>query len=321
MKTENMPKIELHVHLDGSVRPETIMELLPNTKEEDIKGASENLKDYLKKFDIPLKIMQTKENLERIAKELAKDLKKDNVIYAEIRFAPMKHLEEGLTPNEVVDSVLNGLKKVDIKTNLILCLMRGADFSSNLEVVNLALKYLDNGVCGLDLAGDESTYKTSDYKEFFEIAKDNDIPFTIHAGEAAGVESINEAIDMGAKRIGHGISCLEDKDTLKRIIDEKIVLEVCPTSNTHTGAVLKYQKHPIYNLYKKGVLVTVNTDNRTVSDITLTKEYSKLIENFGILKEDFINMNKTAIKNSFLKQMEKADLLEKYEEIENNTLE
>ena len=137
----------------------------------------------------------------------------------------------------------------------------------------------------------------------------------------AHAATINEAIDMGAKRIGHGISCLEDKDTLKRIIDEKIVLEVCPTSNTHTGAVLKYQKHPIYNLYKKGVLVTVNTDNRTVSDITLTKEYSKLIENFGILKEDFINMNKTAIKNSFLKQMEKADLLEKYEEIENNTLE
>lgn len=315
MKTENMPKIELHVHLDGSVRPKTIMEFL-DVKEEDIKASNGDLSDYLDKFEAPLKILQTKENLERVAKELAEDLKEDNVIYAEIRFAPMKHTKEGLTPDEVIESVLNGLKQVDIKTNLILCLMRGDSFGDNLTVVNEALKYLGSGVCGLDLAGDESAYKTSDYKEFFEIAKDNDIPFTIHAGEASGIDSINEAINLGAKRIGHGIRCLEDKDTLKRIIDEEIVLEVCPTSNVHTGAVLKYEKHPIYNLYKKGVLVTINTDNRTVSDITLTKEYSNLIETFGILKDDFINMNKIAIKNSFLPSMEKADLSEKLEQEE-----
>ena len=261
--------------------------------------------DVLREFKRDLDLVRDKINL-----------KEDNVIYAEIRFAPMKHTKEGLTPDEVIESVLNGLKQVDIKTNLILCLMRGDSFGDNLTVVNVALKYLGSGVCGLDLAGDESAYKTSDYKEFFEIAKDNDIPFTIHAGEASGIDSINEAINLGAKRIGHGIRCLEDKDTLKRIIDEEIVLEVCPTSNVHTGAVLKYEKHPIYNLYKKGVLVTINTDNRTVSDITLAKEYSNLIETFGILKDDFINMNKIAIKNSFLPSMEKADLLEKLEQEE-----
>ena len=163
-----MKKIELHVHLDGSIRPTTISELLDISLEEAIKlstgsNKTNSLKEYLDKFDIPLKIMQTKENLERVSYELALDLQKENVIYAEIRFAPMKHLLKGLTPEEVIDSVLLGLKKVNIKTNLILCMMRGDSFENNLKVIELALKYLNKGICAIDLAGAEGIYPTGDY--------------------------------------------------------------------------------------------------------------------------------------------------------------
>ena len=316
MKVEEMPKIELHVHLDGSVRLETLKEILGDIKREDvIANNCQSLEEYLEKFDLPIKAMQSKENLERVAYELTEDLKDDNVIYAEIRFAPLKHTKEGLDVDEVVESVLNGLKKGKIKTNLILCLMRGDDFASNLKVVESAIKYLGSGVCGLDLAGDEDKYSLNDYKELFAIAKDNDIPFTIHAGETGNSQNIKEAIDMGAKRIGHGISAVNDKFLIQELIEKQIVLEVCPTSNVDTKAVSKYIKHPVYNLYKKGLLITINTDNKLVSNITLTEEYARLINTFGFLKEDFINMNKNAINGAFISDSEKEELLKKLSEI------
>ena len=161
MRLEELPKVELHLHLDGSVRPKTAGELLNKSEKEiekDMIAMAEcnNLNDYLTKFEIPEMIMQTKDNLERVAKELAEDLKKENVIYAEIRFAPMKHVKKGLSGEEVIDSVLNGLKQVDIKTNLILCMMRGSSYKENDEVIELAKKYLNKGVCAIDLAGAEA---------------------------------------------------------------------------------------------------------------------------------------------------------------------
>lgn len=307
-----MNKIELHVHLDGSVREKTAYELGHITKEEiHAKEKCKDLNDYLTKFDKVNDIMQTKENLERIAYELAYDLKRENVIYAEIRFAPLKHLKKGLTMEEVVQSVLNGLKKVNIKTNLILCLMRGESFQNNLNTIKVALKFLNKGVCAIDLAGAEAIYKTENYKELFLIAKDNNIPFTIHAGEADGKESIYSAINFGASRIGHGIRCLEDDNLVKEIINRKIVLEICPTSNVQTNVVDKYEKHPIYELYKKGVLVTINTDNRTVSNITLKEEYNKLKKAFNFTEKDFKQMNINAIKGAFITDNEKIELLKK----------
>ena len=173
MRLEELPKVELHLHLDGSVRPKTAGELLNKSEKEiekDMIAMAEcnNLNDYLTKFEIPEMIMQTKDNLERVAKELAEDLKKENVIYAEIRFAPMKHVKKGLSGVEVIDSVLNGLKQVDIKTNLILCMMRGSSFKENDEVIELAKKYLNKGVCAIDLAGAEAMYKTCLYKDLFD---------------------------------------------------------------------------------------------------------------------------------------------------------
>lgn len=309
---KNIPKIELHLHLDGSAHVEMVKDLLHI--EEDItddmvvKNTCDSLDSYLGKFTLPIKAMQTKESLEKIAFALTEDLQKENVVYAEIRFAPMLHTKKGLTMEEVVLSVLKGLQKGRIKTNLILCMMRGESFSVNKSVIDLARKFFKKGVCAVDLAGSEAKYPVTLYKELLVYARKHNIPFTIHAGEASGSESVRNAILQGASRIGHGIHILEDDSLIKEIIDKRILLEVCPTSNVQTGAVDVYQNHPIRKLYDKGVLVHVNTDNRTVSNITLTKEYEKLMDYFSFTEEDFIKMNEDAIGATFLSQEEKKDL-------------
>lgn len=319
---EKLPKVELHIHLDGSIRPSTAAYLL-NKSIEDVSNnmiasdKCEDLNEYLTKFDYPEKILQTKENLERVAYELALDLKKDNVIYAEIRFAPLKHIKEGLTLDSVVDSVLDGLSKVNIKTNLILCMMRNDTYSDNLKVIELASKYLNKGVGGIDLAGAEALYKTSSFKELFVMAKKYNIPFTIHSGEADGYDSILAAINFGVTRIGHGIRAIEYDDLINLIIDNNILLEVCPTSNVQTNAVDKYTDHPIKKLIDKGVNVSINTDNRTVSNISLNLEYKKLQESFGFTKELFIKTNLNAIEHAFVSLDEKAKLKREYLEIIN----
>lgn len=305
---KKLPKVELHLHLDGSVRTSTASELLNEDVKAKMKVDSDvtDLNNYLEKFAIPVSLMQTKENLIRISKELAEDLKTDNVIYAEIRFAPLKHLEQGLTPEEVIDAVLEGINKVDIKTNLILCAMRGDTIKNNKRVVDLTKKYLNKGVCALDLAGAEALFKTKEYKELFEYAKSLSVPFTIHAGEADGIESIEDAITFGAKRLGHGVRVEENEETLQKIIDHNITLEVCPTSNINTGIFPSYEKHNIKRLYDKGVKVTINTDNRTVSNITISEEYIRLKNSFNFTIKDFNNMNINAINASFLTEEEKT---------------
>lgn len=319
---ENIPKVELHIHLDGSIRPSTAAYLL-NKSIDDVSNnmiasdKCEDLNEYLTKFDYPEKILQTKENLERVAYELALDLKKDNVIYAEIRFAPLKHIKEGLTLDSIVDSVLEGLSKVNIKTNLILCMMRNDTYDDNLKVIELASKYLNRGVVGIDLAGAEALYKTSSFEKLFGIAKKYNIPFTIHSGEADGYDSILAAINFGTTRIGHGIKAIEYEDLINLIKDNNILLEVCPTSNVQTNAVDKYTDHPIKKLIDKGLNVSINTDNRTVSNISLNLEYKKLQESFGFTKELFIKTNLNAIEHAFVSLDEKAKLKKEYLEIIN----
>lgn len=309
MNLKKLPKIELHLHLDGSVRPSTALELGNIKKTDLVANKCDNLQEYLSKFDKVNTILQTSANLERVAYELALDLKEENVIYAEIRFAPTKHLKNNLSIDNVIESVLKGIKKVDVKINLILCLMRGEDEKTNLKVVSSALKYLNKGVCGIDLAGAENLYKTSEYKNLFSYIKKQNIPFTIHAGEADGVDSIKSAIEFGAKRIGHGVRCIEDNLLIDKIIKEKIVLEICPTSNIQTKVVDDIKNHPIYDLYQKGVMVTINTDNKTVSNVSLTDEYEKLYSTFNFSEDDFINMNKNAVFSAFITEKEKQKLL------------
>ena len=309
-----MKKVELHLHLDGSIRPSTISEILNINLEEakklsTIETKCASLKEYLTKFDIPLKIMQTKENLERVAFELAQDLQKDDVIYAEIRFAPNKHLKSGLTLDEVVTAILKGLSQVPIKTNLILCMMRGDSYEQNLKVIKLAKKYLNHGVVAIDLAGSEASYPVNLYQELFEIAQKENIPFTIHAGEADEPLSVINAINLGAKRIGHGVRAIESEKALKLIKEKNITLEVCPKSNLDTNMYEKLSNHPIKKLYDMGLLVTINTDNRTVSNTNLTKSYQDLQEVFSFTKQDFLKMNENALQSAFLKQDEIEELL------------
>lgn len=304
MNITNMPKVELHVHLDGSVRPSTIAELT-NKNESDIYNytiAYEkclDLNDYLTKFTLPISIMQTKENLERIAYELACDLKKDGVIYAEVRFAPLKHINKGLNKEEVVDSVLKGINKSDIDINLILCMMRDMSYKENKQVIDLAYKYKDKKVVAIDLAGAESLYPTKDFKNLFEYAKKINIPYTIHAGEADGIESIKSAIEFNTKRIGHGVRIVEDTSLIDIIKKDNILLEICPTSNIQTNVVDTYENHPLKTLYKNNCLVCINTDNRTVSNITLSKEYELVLKYLNLTINDLIEMNKIAINHSF----------------------
>ena len=309
-----MKKVELHLHLDGSIRPSTISEILNINLEEakklsTIETKCASLKEYLTKFDIPLKIMQTKENLERVAFELAQDLQKDDVIYAEIRFAPNKHLKSGLTLDEVVTAILKGLSQVPIKTNLILCMMRGDSYEQNLKVIKLAKKYLNHGVVAIDLAGSEASYPVNLYQELFEIAQKENIPFTIHAGEADEPLSVINAINLGAKRIGHGVRAIESEKSLKLIKEKNITLEVCPKSNLDTNMYEKLSNHPIKKLYDMGLLVTINTDNRTVSNTNLTKSYQDLQEVFSFTKQDFLKMNENALQSAFLNQAEIEELL------------
>ncbi len=315
---DKLPKIELHVHLDGSVRIETAMEIL----NKDIDDVKENmiakkkcidLNEYLTKFEYPNRILQTKENLERVAYELAIDLKKDGVIYAEVRFAPLKHLQKSLTKEEVVESVLKGLNRVDIKTNLILCMMRDMSIDDNKEVIYLAKNYYGKGVCAVDLAGAEAIYKTENFKELFELARRLNIPYTIHAGEADGKNSIISALDFKTTRLGHGIRINEDNSLVDEIIQKKVLLEICPTSNIQTNVVDKYDDHPVKSYYDKGILVSINTDNRTVSNTTLTSEYKYLMDNLDFSLEDIIKTNKYAIEKSFLTEKEKNVLLYEYE--------
>lgn len=314
---EKLPKVELHVHLDGSIRIETAKEILNESEESVYENMIANekcsdLNEYLTKFEYPSRILQTSNNLERIAYELATDLKRENVIYAEIRFAPLKHVNENLELNEVIDSVLNGLRKVDIKTNLILCMMRNDSYDDNIKVINLAKSYLNKGVCGIDLAGAEAIYKTEKFEKLFQLAKNMNIPFTIHSGEADGYDSINAAISFGATRLGHGIRVIEYDDLIDKIKKNNILLEICPTSNVQTNVVDKYCNHPIKKLIDKGIEICINTDNRTVSNITLSIEYKKLCNEFNFDKEQFIKTNLSAINHAFITEEEKKELIEMY---------
>lgn len=313
----DVPKIELHLHLDGSLNIDSISKRYnkPINELKDLMVADQkctNLNDYLTKFDYPISIMQTKEELSSAIIELLNTLKSQNVIYSEIRFAPQFHTKKGLTQDEVVKTLIDAKNTVDVKSNLILCFMRGSDDAVNRETLEVAKKYFNKGVCAVDLAGAEALFKTSLYESLFIEAANAGLNYTIHAGEADGVESIKSAIKFGAKRIGHGVRAIEDKELLKEIKDKGITLEVCPTSNIQTCICTDYSNHPVTELYNYGIKTTINTDNMTVSDTSLDKEYIKLVNNTTLNIQDIIKMNLNSIDASFLSEEEKEALRKKF---------
>lgn len=318
MDIRKLKKVELHVHLDGSVKVSTLADIME--MDEDLARKMlvvgddcKSLNDYLSLFDTPNMIMQTAEVLTRVASDLVSSFIDDNVIYAEVRFAPNKHTIN-LSLDEVVDAVLEGLQSDKVKVNLILCMMRGDTYEDNKKIIELAYKYYDYGVVGVDLAGAEAMYKTSDYESLFKYASSLNIPFTIHAGEADDYKSINSAISFGATRIGHGVRAIENEECISTLKDKEILLEICPTSNIDTKVYEKIEDHPIKRLFDSGVSISINTDNRTVSNVSLNDEYELLFKNFGFTERDFNNMNVEAIKHAFINDIEKLKLINKIRE-------
>lgn len=324
MIVKDMPKIVLHLHLDGSIDMEDAYlwakeDGLKITKKEleqelQVNDDCHNLNDYLEKFDLPCKLLQTCERLEKTSYHLFLKLSKMNVKYAEVRFAPNKHLAKNLTLDDVVISVINGMNKANVETGImggiILSMMRGDSKEDNIRVINLAQKYLKKGVVAIDLAGAEAIYPTTDYVDLFRYAKIKGIPFTIHAGEAAGVESIKAALDAGAQRIGHGIRAIDDEAIQKIIVDKQVLLEVCMTSNYQTEAVKG--KHPIEKLYNNGIKISINTDNDTVSNIDINKEYTKILNETDLTMDDLEKCNKESIDYIFADQVVKDKLQKEF---------
>lgn len=288
----NMPKIELHCHLDGSMSVELIRKLLKEMGEdypaEQLRREltapqdCESLAEYLEKFDLPIRCLQTREGLSAAAEDLALAAAKEQVKYIEVRFAPSFSTAQGLSVGEVLESVQSGLKraeeKADILTGMIVCTMRGLDTETNLAMLKEAREFLGAGVVACDLAGDEKAYPTADFADVFAAAKRYEMPFTIHAGECGSAENIRAAIELGARRIGHGIAMKSDPDLMKLCADKKIGVELCPTSNLQTKALTDFSQYPFREFYQAGIPLSVNTDNRTVSGTTCTDEYMRLAE-------------------------------------------
>lgn len=328
MEIINLPKIELHSHLDGSIQPKTIFKLaktsnisLPTDSLDTFKeyvqapNTCDSLKTYLKRFSIPIQVMQTKEELEIVAYEYIKNLTYSNVKYVEVRFAPINHIQNGLTIDEVIQSVLKGLKKAskatNIISNLIICGMRHLPVEKNLEVFKTASKYLGYGVVAVDLAGNEADFPPIIHKKAFDYAYTKGFQITVHAGETGSYENIITSInDLNATRIGHGVNAINDQRTINLLLEKDVTLEVCPTSNIQTKAYNTYEEHPFRDLMDLGIRVTLNTDNMTVSNTTLNKEYLIMKETFGLNKTDFLQLYKNSISASFLNPKEKNKLLD-----------
>lgn len=326
-----MPKVVLHLHLDGSLRPETVKEWIEEllgkeAKLEDVKKMlmvekdCRDLNEYLEKFDLPVKVLQSAEHLDRATYELYEDLSKQNVKYAEVRFAPSLHTKGGLSYNEIVEATVNGMErakeKFDIDGSLILCCMRGKDNKkANMETVKIAKEYLGKGVSAIDLAGAEALFKTADYEDIFRAAERNGIPFTIHAGEADGPQSIIDALKFEAKRIGHGVRCVERPELVKYLSIHRVPLEICPISELQTQATKG--DIPIELLYRCGIPVTINPDNDTVSNTSILDEHQWVLDNTDLTVEDLIQMNINAAKNIFAPEKKREEVKAKIEAYRN----
>lgn len=335
---QKLPKTDLHVHLDGSVRIPTIIDLakkhkikLPTLDEAELRKLivcgkhTKNLEDYLRGFDIVNLVLQNKDGLRRAAYELAEDAAQENVRYMEVRYSPILHTDKGLKLTEISQAVIDGLRQAErdfgIQTGVIICGIRNMDPNTSLKLAELAVAFKNKGVIGFDLAGGEYNHPAKDHKEAFDLALKNNLNITIHAGEAYGPESIHQAIHYcGTHRIGHGTRLVEDGDLLNYVNDHRIPLEICIKSNFHTKAVQDIQSHPIDFYIDYGLRVTINTDNRTISDTTVTDEYMLAINELGLDYPTVKNVILNGFKSAFIPYKERVRLinqiLDEFEKIE-----
>lgn len=324
--------VDLHLHLDGSLKADDMLQMarmegveIP-TDREVLKHmlicpeVCQSLNEYLECFKLPLSVMQTRNTIIYSMESLVLRLDKEGLIYAEIRYAPQQHTVKGLTQDDVVEASIEGLNrgiskcKNGFTANIILSCLRGGDNEANMETVRMARKYLGQGVVAIDLAGAEALYPTANYRELFAYARLLDVPFTLHAGEAAGVESIHLAIDYGARRIDHGIRSYNDAATRERIKRMDICLAFTPTSNLQTKAipgVVHIKDYPIRVFLDDQVPCCINTDNITVSNTTLKHEFQKLFDAGLLTPEDAETIVISAIRHTFISPKEQEKLIEK----------
>jgi len=324
----SLPKVLLHEHLDGVLRPRTVIELAAASNYKDLptndpqalakwffRGANQgSLSKYLEGFAHTIAVLQTEEALQRVAYEQAEDLSKDGVVYFETRFAPIFHTRRGLTHQQVVSAVLKGLergrKDFGIHSGLIVCAMR--NMNTSLEIAELAVDFRERGVVGFDLAGEEGGYPPKKHVDAFHYIQRENFNITIHAGEGYGKESIWQAIQYcGAHRIGHGTRLIDDiaavdgravklGDLAQYVLDKRIPLEICLLSNVHTGATPSLAQHPFKILYQEKFRVTLNTDNRLMSNTSMTQEFEAAAETFGLSLDDFEKITINSMKSAFL---------------------
>jgi len=322
-----MPKCELHCHLDGSLRVETIIDLaekqnvsLPShdavqLRKILVQDEAASLVQYLKAFDITLSVLQDYESLRRVSYELLEDCRKENVVYLEVRFAPILHQRRGMKLTQVVEAVLQGLKEgyrdFGVRWGVIICGMRSSHPRYTLQMAELCIAYKHRGVVSFDLAGAEGGNPAKDHQEAFRLILLNNVNVTIHAGEAFGPESISQALhNCGAHRLGHAVRLKEDGDLLNYCCDHRIPLECCPTSNVQTGAVADIASHPLRFYYDYGLRVTINTDNRLMSGVTMTDELWKAHSQLGFTLPEIKDLIVYGIKSSFMHHRPKVELLD-----------
>lgn len=325
----SLPKVDLHCHLDGSLRSDTLWELAQQRKIElpaksaeelkkyfEVKKPFKSLEDYLERFNYILPVLQDAEALQRAVYELALDAAAENVMYLEVRYSPVLHTKGGLKLTKVMDAVLDGLRlaerEVDIKTGVIVCGIRNISPETSLILAELAAAYKHQGVVGFDLAGAEDHFPAKNHSEAFYLIRKNNINCTVHAGEAYGPDSIRQALhDLNTHRIGHGTRLKEDGDLLNYVNDHRIPLEICISSNLQVGAVRSLETHPIRLYYDYGLRVTLNTDNRLISNTTITDEYLLACRTFGFTEQDLKNMIIMGFKSSFMPYKSKVKLLQR----------
>lgn len=326
-----MPKAELHVHLDGSLRPGTILELAGEAGVELPYGDAgslydylfvqdgRDLVDYLRRFDLTLSVMQRAAALERAAYELCADAAAENVRYLEIRYSPILHTREGMALDETVEAPLRGMRRaaeeLEVRSGLIVCGIRNLPPETSVTLAELAGNWKDRGVVAFDLAGGELGNPASRHAEAFRIAREAGLGITVHAGEADGPESIRQAIHAcGAQRIGHGTRLFEDPELERYVRDQGIPIEVCLTSNVQTRAVPGFDAHPVRRYHDEGLAVSLHTDNRLMSGTTVTEEYVRAAAYLGFTPAELSEITLNAFRGAFLPWAEKQALLAEVEE-------
>lgn len=325
MDVKQLPKVELHVHLDCSVSFEAAQQVQPQlTRQQFVDNfiapaKCSGLADYLTRADQGIRLMQSREALRVVTLDLFRQFERDHVLYAEIRLAPLLHLQGGLTPAEVVETVLEagaeGERQTGIVHRFILCTLRRFTAEQSMQTVQLAHRYRSAGVGGFDIAGNERNYPLDTHLPAFTYAHAHDVPVTMHAGEAAGADSVRRAIEEGKTlRLGHGVRAMEDPQLLEKLKSHQVHFEICPTSNIQTDVFRAMPEHPVDRLYRNGHSLSINTDGRTLSNVTLTDEYRTLQRVFGWQTEHFLRCNQEALRAAFLPDEERAALRQKLAE-------